>query len=105
MTWFHIDGSTGDIVCCSDDSDFSESKCSEEMGKHFVNVHSDMTISEARAFKGPKLDSEGNVVSKYSHKVDLDSLVPDENREKAADRECCCPFVHGNLTKDEITRK
>ena len=105
MTWFHIDGKTGDIVCCTEDSDFSESKCSEDMAKNFVNVHSDMTIAEARTYKGPKVDSEGNVIVEYSHKVDLDSLLPVEDLEKAADRECCCPFVHGNLTKDEITRK
>ncbi len=105
MTWFHIDGKTGDIVCCSDDSDFSEGNCSEDMAKNFVNVHSDMTIAEARTYKGPKVDSEGNVIVEYSHKVDVGSLVPEEDLAKAEDRDCCCPFVYGNLTSSEITKK
>ena len=105
MTWFHIDGKTGDIVCCSDDSDFSEGNCSEDMAKNFVNVHSEMTIAEARPYKGPKVDSEGNVIVEYSHKVDVGSLVPEEDLAKAEDRDCCCPFVYGNLTSSEITKK
>ena len=93
MTWFHLSVKNGDVVSCTDDSKFGEGRCSEAMCKNFVNVYTDLTLAEARKYKGPIVDDDGNHVSPHSYRGDLTKVGPADEQHKIEDRDAKCCLV------------
>ena len=103
MPWIHCSIETGAIITVSDDDHFNADNCSETMCKRFINIYTDMTIEEARKYKGPIFDEDDGVVSKYSYKIDLMKVVPEEYCNCIKDREKTVPLITKNLDKTLIT--
>ena len=93
MTWFHLSIKNGDVVSCTDDSNFGEGRCSEAMCKHFINVYTDLTLAEAREYKGPIVDDNGDHLHSHSYRVDLTKVVPVEEQHKIEDRDAKCCLI------------
>jgi hypothetical protein len=110
MTWIHCD-EDGNVVSCSEDHRFNEQNCSPTMCKTFVNIYTDMTIEEARTFKGPSWltppsETEAGVMDeKYKCRIDLSQVVPVEDQDKIADRDVMTPLVTTAIESDQIETK
>ena len=104
MTWFHCDVRNGNIVTCSSDERFNAKNCSDTMCKQFINVYTTLTLEEAREYKGPIEDDEGNILSKHSYRLDLTKVVPADQHHMIQDRECKCDLVDSPLDINLIER-
>ena len=103
MTWLHCYPDDGSIVSCSTDQDFNESNASSTMKKHYVNIHTNMTIAEARSYKIPLEDQDGNILQKRQWKLDLNTFVPSEHQDKVTDRDQEVPLIHELESRRVVT--
>ena len=103
MTWLHCHVNDGSIVSCSTDADFNESNASSTMKKHFVNIHTDMTIAEARSYKKPLEDQDGNIIQKRQWQLDFDTFVPAEHQDKITDLDQEVPLIHELESRRVVT--
>jgi|TARA_A100001518_G_C1207237_1_gene49928 hypothetical protein len=63
------------------------------MCKHFINVYTDLTLAEAREYKGPIVDDNGDHLHSHSYRVDLTKVVPVEEQHKIEDRDAKCCLI------------
>jgi|GEM_PF-6932062 hypothetical protein len=113
MTWLHCHPDDGSVVSCSEDDRFNEANASDAMRKEFVNIYTDMTIEQAREFKGPSWiveaseDNEGKGIMDHKHpyQIDLTNVVPLEDQDKIEDRTIAIPLVTTNLDLAELVLK
>jgi len=113
MTWLHCHPDDGSIVTCSTDQDFNESNASSQMKCNFVNIHTDMTIEEARLYHQPlfqQLETEiegqyrnGELLQKRQWQIDLNAFVPPEHQDKISDRGQEVPLVHELESRRVVT--
>ena len=70
---------------------------------NFVNVYTDIPIEEARLYKRPLEDQDGNILQKRQWKIDLNTFVPPEHQDKITDRDREVPLVHELESRRVVT--
>jgi len=73
------------------------------MKKHFVNIHTDIPIEEARLYKRPLEDENGNILQKRQWQINLNTFVSPEHQDKITDRDREVPLVHELESRRVVT--